>query len=161
MNIKKPLEARYEITRYDTREINTWQVTRTEAKNFDPKSVDHFMAPDFGKWGFRNAQDKWISHRAKWPTLGTVSFRIIVAAQLNFGEFLTPADVVYLTGYETLRNGNALSARWLTIRKAHGESYAKPHFFLTRKAGGFAIGWSSQRSWCWIERIPPVTETKK
>ncbi len=161
MHPKKPLEAQYQVTRYDTREMNTWQVTRTEAKNIDPKSVDHFMAPDFGIWGFRTAQGHWIAHRTKWPMLGTVSFDIIIATQLNYGDFLPPADVVYLTGYQTLRNGNALSARWLTIRKAHNESYAEPHFFLTRRAGGFAIGWNPQRSWCWVERIPPLPEPVK
>ena len=158
--MNKSPQTRYEVTIYDGQTIVTRTMTREQVMEINPQSFDYFLSAAFGIWAFRTADGDWIEHRgADWPGLGDVCIKIIRAIQITRGEFQTPDDVVDLTGYHTLRNGNALSARLKAIREAHKDSFKSPHFFLSRRAGGFAIAWHHDKSWCWVERIRPATET--
>jgi len=157
MNLNRNPKPRYEVLAYDGQTITSKTVTHEQVTVINHQSADYFLSPVFGIWAFRTKDDEWIEHRgADWPGLGDVCIRIVQAVQLNPGEFLTPTEIAELTGRPTLRENNALSARLMAIRRAHKESYEKPHFFLSRKAGGFAIAWNPQCAWMWIERIPPA-----
>jgi hypothetical protein len=151
MNKKK---SSYEVLVYDGQTANMSTLTREQAMAIDPQSSDYFRSSAFGIIGFRTAEGEWIEYRdGSCPGLGDVCLRIIQALQLCAGEFLTPAEIAELTGRDSLRENNVLSARLMAIRKGHKESNAKPHFFLSRRAGGFAVAWNPQYSWTWIERI--------
>jgi len=158
MNIKM-IKPRYEVLGYDGHTITEKTMTREQVLEINHQSVDYFFSSDFGIWGFRTEQGEWVEHNAgNWPGIGDVCIRIIQATQLNPAEFLRPQDIAELTGYFTLRDNNTLSARLMKIREAHKESYKKPHFFLSRKAGGYAIAWNPQCTWMWIERIKPAID---
>jgi hypothetical protein len=162
MNTNKNIKPRYEVTIYDGQTITTKTMTREQVMAINPQSVHYFMSIVFGILGFRTEEDEWIQFNdSDWPGLGDVCIKIIQALQINPGEFLTPTEIAELTGYWSLRNGNALSARLKAIREAHKESSKKRHFFLSRKSGGYRVAWSPNYSWMQIERIPPVTETDK
>ncbi len=158
----KNAKPRYDILAYDGQTVTNKTMTRQQVMAINPQSVDYFFSTTFGIWGFRTDEDEWVEHSAAdWPGIGNTCIRIIQAVQLNPGEFLTPQDITELTGYFTLRDNNALSARLMKIREAHKESYKKPHFFLSRKAGGYAIAWNPQCTWMWIERIKPAVGTSE
>ena len=154
---KKNEEPRYEVTTCYDRTVDMETLSRDQVMAINRQSVDYFLSADFGIWAFRTAEDEWVEHRGgDWPGFGDVCIRIVQGLQLNPAEFLSPAIIAELTGRPTLRDNNALSARLMAIRRAHKESYRKPHFFLSRKAEGFAISWAPENSWMWIERIPPA-----
>jgi len=156
------VKPRYDVLVSDGQTITAKTMTREQVMAINPQSVHYFMSIVFGILGFRTEGDEWIQfNNSDWPGLGDVCIKIIQALQLNPGEFLTPAEISELTGYWSLRNGNALSARLKAIREAHKESFQKPHFFLSRRSKGYAIAWNPKCSWMWIERIPPVPETKE
>jgi hypothetical protein len=157
MNTNKNPKPRYEVLACDGQAITSKTVTHEQVMAISHQSADYFLSSVFGIWAFRTAEDEWIEHHGgDWPGFGDVCIRIVQALQLNPGEFLDPVLVAELTGRPKLRENNTLSARLMAIRKAHKESYKKPHLFLSRKAGGFAISWNPKCSWMWIERIPPA-----
>jgi len=154
MNTGKFNKSRYEKRHFDGKTTNTKTITYEQVMEINPQSVNHFQSSAFGIHAYRTAEGVWIEHRdGNCPGLGDVCLRIIQTLQLNPGEFLTPREIAELTGRDSLRENNVLSARLLAIRKAHKESNTKPHFFLSRRAGGFAVAWNPQYSWMWIERI--------
>ena len=157
MKTNKNIKPRYEVLAYDGHTITEKTMTREQIMEINHQSVDYFFSTDFGIWGFRTAQDKWVEHTAgNLPGIGDTCIKIIQAILLNPGEFLTPVEISELTGCFTLRDNNTLSARLMKIREAHKESYQKPHFFLSRKAGGYAVAFNPQCTWMWIERIKPA-----
>ncbi|MFC1782620.1 hypothetical protein ACFL02_03425 [Planctomycetota bacterium] len=159
--MNKNIKPRYEVLNYDGQTTTSKTITREQVMAINPQSVDYFFSTAFGVWNFRTSKDEWVEHNsAAWPGLGEVCIRIIQAIQLNPGEFLSPPDIAELTGFQSLYNPNALSARLMAIRKAHKESFKNPHFFLSRRAGGYAIAWNPVCSWMWIERLPTM-ETKE
>ena len=154
MNMHEIVQPRYEVTFYDGQAIATRTMTREQVLAINPQSVDHCLSPDLGIWAFKTAEGEWIEHRGGiWPGLGDTGIKVISATQLNPGEFLTPADIAELTGYATLRKGYALSARLMALREAHRESGRNPHFFQSRRAGGYAIGWNPECRWMRIDRM--------
>jgi len=159
MNTNKKTKTRYEVTIYDGQTVTTKTMTREQVMAINPQSVDYFFSTAFGIWGFRTDENEWIEHSAAdWPGLGDVCIKIIQAIQFNPGDFLTPQEIADLTSCFTLRNNNALSARYMAIREAHKEGFRKPHFFLSRRASGYGISWNPECTWMWIERIAPTTE---
>ena len=157
MNTNKNIKPRYEVLAYDGQTITSKTMTHEQVMAINPQSADHFLSSVFGIWAFRTAEDEWVEHHGgDWPGFGDVCIRIVQAIQLNPGEFIDPVLVAELTGRSTLRENNVLSARLMAIRRAHRESHKKPHFFLSRKAGGFGVSWNPQKTWMWIERIPPT-----
>jgi len=158
MNQNKATKQRYEVTIYDGQDVTTRPMTREQVMEINPQSFGYFFSTVFGIWAFRTANDEWIEHEAAdWPGIGDTCIRIIQAVQFNPGEFLTPTEIAELTGYATLRNKNALSARLKAIREAHKESYKAPNFFSSRRDGGFAIAWNAEKTWAWIERVRPAS----
>lgn len=157
MNTNKNIRLRYEVTIYDGQEILTRTMTRQQVMEINPQSFDYFLSTAFGIWGFRTDTGEWVEHRdAVWQGIGDTCIKITQAIQLNPGEFLTPAEIVELTGLSTLRSSNTLSARLKAIRQAHQESYGAQNFFLSRRAGGYGISWSQVKTWCWVERMIPA-----
>lgn len=157
MHPTKNASARYDVLAYDGQTINSNTVTHEQVMAINHQSADYFLSSVFGIWAFRTAEDEWIEHRGgDWPEFGEVCIRVVQAIQLNPGEFLTPVEIAELTGRSKLRENNNLSARLMAIRKAHRECHKKPHFFLSRKAGGFGVSWNPERTWMWVERIPPA-----
>lgn len=149
-------KVRYEGTVYDGRDITTRVMTRGQLARMRDHPYDHVLSKALGIWAHTTSQGERIRHElADWPGLGDTGIRIIQAVQLNPGEFLAPEEIAALTGCDTLRNGNALSARLKAIREAHRESFRTPHFFLTRRAGGFAIAWNPAKTWMWLEKVLP------
>lgn len=160
MNTNKNIKPRYEVTTYDGQEITTRTMTRQQVMEINHQSVDYFLSAAFGIWGFRTDQDEWVEYNAgDWPGLGDRCIRIIQAIQFNPGDFLTPQEIANLTGRSTLRDNNALSARLMKIREVHNETAQKPHFFQSRRPGEYAIAWNPEKTWMWIERITPATDT--
>ena len=159
MILSKNSKPRYEVTIYDGQDISTRMVTRAQLAEMQDQHYDYFFSKTLGKWAHTTAQDERIQHEhAAWPGIGDTCIRIIQAIQLNPGEFLTPAEIAELTGCDTLRSGNALSARLKAIREAHRETFRNPHFFLSRRDGGFGIAWNPTRTWMWLEKVslPPT-----
>lgn len=150
----KKTNFRYQVTAYDTKTIETVTMTREQVMEIDRQASDYLLSTDFGILAFRTSQGEWVEYsNGNCPGIGTICLRIIQATQLNPGEFLTPNNIFELTGYATLRSNNALSARLKAIREAHKESFGNSNFFLSRRAGGYAIAWDPTKSWMWIERI--------
>lgn len=154
-----PLQAtpsvRYECTTYDGQQIATRTATREQIAGIDYRRYDYVMSKVLGIWGYLTADGEWIEHtNGDWPGIGTVCVRVIQTQQLNPGEFLLPSEISYITGYASLQDCNALSARLRAIREAHGESFKKPNFFLSKRTDGFGIAWNAQKSWMWLEKIP-------
>jgi len=161
MNTHSLNTTRYEVTIYDTQEATTRTMTRKQIMELNPQMVDYFLSVTLGIWAFRTADDRWVVHRdGIWPGLGNTGLKIVQATQLNVPEFVTPKEIAAITGYSTLRENNALSARWKAIRAAHEESFTRPNFWLSRRAGGFGLAWNPLKTFCWVERIPscPVDE---
>jgi hypothetical protein len=148
--------ARYEFTHYDGSDTSIRYLTRPQVLELNPQIVDHFLSLVLGVWAFRTADGRWVEHRGgQWPGLGSTGLRVLQAAQISL-ELLTPAEMAEITGCPLLRDNNTLSARWKALREAHEESAQRPNFFLSRRAGGFALGWNPQRSWAWLEKVPPA-----
>ena len=156
MNRKDYSKACYEVTAYDGQEVATRTVTRQQLAQIQEQNYDYFFSKTLGRWAYRNPDGQWIVHEhAVWPGIGETCIRVIQAVQLNPGEFQNPDDIAELTGFDTLRSHNALSARLKAIREAHGESHRHPNFFLSRRGGGYGIAWNPLKTWCWVERIRP------
>ena len=155
--MQKPrlITSRYEVTTCFEGNITTTTMTRDEVMAINPQSVDHYMSFAFGIWGYRTADGVWIESQNPWPGFGETCIKIVMAAQFSL-EYLTPNDVVEMTGIPSLRNGNNLSARWLAVRQAHKETFESAHFFLSRRTGGHAIAWNPKYSWMWVERISQI-----
>ena len=154
MNRKKRL-SKFEVTEYDGKEIHeTETLTREEAEAINPKDYDHYVAKPFGIFAFRTAAGKWVEFRnGKWPGIGPEGLKIIQAVQLNPGLFLNCSDLFDLTGNKKYFGSNAVSARVLMLRKAHLETKAKSHFFVTSDSGEMSVCWPKERTWIWIEAI--------
>lgn len=147
--------VRYEVTYYDGQDISTQVLSRRKAVQLDPRGFDYFLSVSMGLWFFRTAEGEWVEHHdGIWPGFGNTCIKIVRATQLNTPEFVTPEDIAAVTGYNTLRNNNALSARWKAIRVAHQEDFRQPNFFLSRRSGGFGVAWNPNKTFCWVERIP-------
>lgn len=154
MEHKPIIIPRYEMTYYDSQGMETKYLSGAEIKDIDPQGFDFFMSQSQAIWGYRNIEGQWIEHHIHWPGLGNSCIKIMHAAQLNPWVFLPPREIADLTGINSLAENNNLSARWLAIRKAHGESFLRPHFWLSRRAGGMAVAWNPNCTWLWLERIP-------
>ena len=157
MNTDKSIKPRYEFIAYDGQTINNRTMTRQQVGAINPQSFDYFLSTAFGIWGFRTKSGEWIEYcNGDWQGIGTTCIKIIQALQINPGEFLSPAEIVGLTGYHSLRNSNTLSARLMAIREAHKETHKNRNFFRSRRAGGYGIAWNSKKTWAWVERIRPT-----
>lgn len=150
------INARYDLTAYDGQEVIAKTITKEQLSQIQAQHYDYFFSKTLGRWAFRSSDGQWICHEnARWPGIGETCIRVTQAVQMNPGEFQTPDDIAELTGYDTLRNHNALSARLKAIREAHKESHRHPNFFLSRRGGGYGIAWNPLKTWCWVERIRP------
>jgi len=155
MNKNNLNNSRYQVTIGKGKSVTTETMTHEQVLNLNPKSVDHFMSFAFGIYGYRNIKGKWIEIKGgNWPGMGDTTLSVVQALQLNPGQYLSPKSIAQLTGRPSMSRKNALSARLLAIRKAHGETYRHPHFFLSRRTGSFGLAWSC-KSWMWIEIIEP------
>lgn len=155
MNTHPLNNPRYEVTHYDTQEVTTQTMTRRQIAELNPQGVDYFLSVALGIWAFRTADGHWVECRdGIWPGFGNTCITLVRAMQLNAPEFITPREIAALTGYSTLRDNNALSARLKAIREAHKESFRRPHFFRSRRSGGFGLAWNPEKTFCWVERIP-------
>ena len=106
MNTDKSIKPRYEFITYDGQTITSRTITRQQVGAISPQSVDYFLSPAFGIWGFRTKTGEWIEHcDGDWQGIGDTCIKIIQALQLNPGEFLTPVEIADLTGFFSLRNG--------------------------------------------------------
>ena len=158
---KTIIVPRYEFTCYDGQKIDTQSLSESEAKEVNHQSYDFFMSQSQAIWGYRDENGQWIEHHIEWPGLGNTCIKIIQAVQLNAPSFMAPAEIAYLTGIGKLAENNNLSARYLTLRKAHGESFSRPRFWLSRRAGGMAVAWNAKHTWAWLERIAARTHDKR
>jgi len=150
------VQKRYQMTRYDGREMTTKTVTAKDLKALKVQSFDHYISPPSGVLGFRNSSGQWVEHKKRWPGLGPVGLDILRALQLNPGDFLTPPELAELTGHQSLRRNEALAARVHAIRDAHEDKIER--FVETRTSGGYAIMWPKDRTWLWIDRLPALPQ---
>ncbi|MFC1762827.1 hypothetical protein ACFL6U_12210 [Planctomycetota bacterium] len=149
------VKPRYELWSYDGKEQSVETVSRENVLAIDRQSVDHFLAVDFGIWGFRTADGRWIEYDLSQKSLGKILFKILDVVRCEPGEYFTPEDVEEMTGIFNLGKKNNLSARWRALRQAHLESYPHPHFFLSKRTGGLGVGWHRARSFLQVSRIRP------
>lgn len=151
MNTRHSADQRYELTQFDGIEITTRSVGTEELRAVKPESYDVYISTSSGVLGFRDASGDWIEFRNRWPRLGPVTIAILRAIQLNPGDFLTPAQITELTGYDSLRENTVLAARIYALRQSLRDRDQR--FVETSTADGYAIRWSSQRTWLWVDRI--------
>lgn len=153
--MKTRIKPRYELWHYDGKTQSAETISRDDVLAIDRQSVDHFLSIDFGIWGFRTADGRWVEYKLSEKSLGTTLLKILDVVRCEPGEYSSPEDVAELTQIYTLRNPNNLSARWRAMRLAHEESFKKPHFFLSKRTGGLGIMWNPDRSFMQITRIRP------
>ena len=146
-------ETIYQVTRYDGKKITVIAMNREQLEEIDSQSVDHYLSLAFGGWGYRNSKGQWVTNDLDCCGLGNTGLAILMAAQNAPGEYLTPEEIHLQTGLFSLRTPNNLSARWMSLRKAHSETFSRPHFFLSRRTGGMGICWRRKRTWMRIERL--------
>ena len=156
MKMKAATQKRYEVNRYDGNEIVTETVTTDCLRTLKPKSSDHYVSTCTGAFCFRTASGKWVEYHNKWPGLGPVGLVILQALQLNPGDYLTPAELAELTGYDSLRGNEVLAARIHAIRKLHRDKSER--FIETRRSGGYAVRWPKERTWLWVDRLPALPQ---
>ena len=149
-------QHRYEIREYDGHEMTARTVTADELAQLTPQSFDHYISTCSGILAFRACSGQWKQHVKKWPRMGKVSTAILRALQLNAGDFLTPREIAVITGYDSLRIGQTLQARICAIRKALED--CKDWFIETRTSDGYAVRWSAERTWLWVDRLLDADE---
>ena len=147
------IRQRYDLWRYDGKTSSTETITKDDVLSIDRKSVDHFLALDFGIWAFRAADGKWIEYDLSERCLGSISLKILDVVRCEPGQYFSPADVAELTGHEPLKSRNNLSARWRAIRLAHLETHKQSNFFLSKRTGGMGIAWHPAKTFIHIEKI--------
>ena len=153
MTDQKQPNRRYEITKYDGREMTVESVGIEELRAIDPRSYDHYMSTVDGTMGYKDASGHWHEYRGQWPGLGKETLNLLRALQLNAGDFLTPAELMELTDNPFLRENGNVAARVAAIRnQTHAD--APGRFIETRRAGGYAVRWCPDRTWLWIDRAP-------
>jgi hypothetical protein len=146
-------DRKYEVTVNDGKEITVKTVTAAEKEALDPQAFDLYMSPADGVLGFRDAKGNWVEYRNRWPGLGPVCIAIIQALQLNCGDFLSPKTLSQLCGFDSLHENSVLAARAHAIRKALRDPGAR--FIETRTSNGYALRWPRERTFLWVELIPP------
>jgi len=149
------ITIRYDVSQYDGNEVLAKTLTVEEKRKLKPKQFDCFMSLSDGVLGFRAKDRKWREYHGRWPRIGPVSLKILQAVMLNPGDFLSPVQILDLTGYESLLDGGVLAARIHGLRKTFLDT--TEYFIQTRKSAGYALRWSKSRTWLWVERIvdPP------
>jgi hypothetical protein len=153
--MKSRIKSRYELWSYDGETQSAETISRDDVLAIDRQSVDHFLSIDFGIWGFRTADGRWVEYKLSEKSLGTTLIKILDVVRCEPGEYSSPEEVADLTQIDTLRNPNNLSARWRSLRLTHEESFKKNHFFLSKRTGGMGIAWNPDRSFMQITRIRP------
>jgi len=153
MKRQTPHDAVYQVTTYDGEKMTTVAMNRAQLKDIDPQSVDHYLSFAFGRWEYRDAEGQWITQDLDSKGLGNTGLAILLAVQDCPGEFLTPHQIWDQTDIYSLKTPNNLSARWMSLRRAHEESFTCPHFFLSRRTGGMAVAWNRTRTWMRVERL--------
>jgi hypothetical protein len=143
----------YKVTRYDGEKITTVAMNREQLQEIDSQSVDYYLSLAFGGWGYRNSKGQWITKNLDCSGLGNTCLEILIAVQNAPGEYLTPKEIKMQTGIYSMETPNNLSARWMSLRRVHGETFNRPNFFLSRRTGGMGICWSRKRTWMRIERL--------
>ena len=149
----KLIRPRYELWNYDGKTSSAETITKNDVLSIDRKSVDHFLALDFGIWAFRTSDGNWMEYDLSERPLGPISLKILDVVRCEPGEYFSPADVAELTGLEKLKNPNNLSARWRAIRLAHLETHKQSNFFLSKRPGGMGIAWQPSKTFIQIDRI--------
>ena len=149
----KIIKSRYELWSYDSKNQSVDTIGRDDVLAIDRQSVDHFLSLDFGVWGFRTADGRWIEYDLSQRSLGTTLLKILDVVRCEPGEYFSPKDVAELTQIHSLSDPNKLSARWRAMRLAHEESFQEPHFFLSKRTGGMGIVWNPDRSFMQVTRI--------
>ena len=149
----KIVKPRYELWSYDGKTASTETITKDDVLSLDERSADHILALDLGIWGFRTAEGKWVEYDLSERSLGSISLKILDVVRCEPGEYFSPADIAEFTGLRKLKNPNNLSARWRAIRLAHLETYQKPNFFLSKRAGGMGIAWNPAKTFIHIEKV--------
>lgn len=155
----KIIQPRYELWSYDGVIQSVDTISRADVLAIDRQSVDHFLSLDFGIWGFRTADGRWIEYDLSQRSLGTTLLKLLDVVRCEPGEYSSPDEVAELTQIDTLRNPNNLSARWRAMRLTHEESFNKPHFFLSKRTGGMGIAWNAERSFMQVTRIRTNNES--
>ena len=150
-------DRKYEVTVNDGNEVTVKTVNTAEKEALDPQTFDMYMSPADGVLGFRDTNGKWVEYRNRWPGLGPRCIAIIQALQLNCGDFLSPKTIAELTGADSLRDNCALASRVHAIRKALRDPGAR--FIETRTSNGYALRWPRERTFLWVELIPPHAHT--
>ena len=156
MNKNMRIQKKYDVMTYDGHEVIAKTMQAREVKALKPKSFDHYVSTCTGDLGFMASSGKWVEYHNKWPGLGPVGLAILQALQLNAGDYLTPAELAELTGYDSLRSNEVLAARIHAIRKLHRDKGER--FIETRTSGGYAVRWPKERTWLWINRIVSVEQ---
>ena len=156
---KTIVTPRYDLWYYDGSKQSSETISRDDVFAIDRQSVDHFLSLDFGIWGFRTADGRWIEYDLSQRSLGTTLLKLLDVVRCEPGEYSSPDEVAELTQIDTLRNPNNLSARWRAMRLAHQESFKKPHFFLSKRTGGMGIAWNAERSFMQVTRIRTNNES--
>ena len=147
----------YQVTQYDGEKITSAKMTRQQLKAIEPQSVNHYLSFAFGQWGYRNLDGQWIANDLDCCGLGNTGLAILMATQNSPGEYLTPRDVWIQTDVYSLLTPNNLSARWMSLRRLHGETFSKPNFFFSRRTGGMAVAWNRKCTWMRVERLSHST----
>ena len=147
---------RFVVNAYDTRHHSESVMSLEDVRAMDRQRYDHFLDVSRGVLEFRDGYGDWQKLDLWRTSLGSTPLRILFAMQLYAGSYVCCADLVELTGNEHLLVPGNVSRHLVTLRRVHQEAWQRPHFFVTRRSGGFAVMWPAARSFMRIERIDPA-----
>ncbi len=144
-------EKKYDVTRYDGREVIARAATAKQARLYKPQAYDYYISTCWGVLGYRAAGGRWVEHQDGWEGIGPVTLPLVRAIQLNPGDYLTPEEIAQITGIGSLVRNGVLIARVYAFRRAHEGN--PDRFIQTRASGDYAIRWPKERTWLWIDRV--------
>ncbi len=147
------VKQRYELIVYENRQFSKDVITKEEFLTMQRDAFDHVLAVDLGLWCFRTRDGRWIENDLSEVSIGDTSLKVLECIQCEPGEFSSPNDVAEITGIDSMREPNNLSARLSSLRLKHNESAEQQNFFLSKRTGGFGICWNPDRSFMVLTRI--------
>ena len=147
------IKSRYDLWGYDGKNQFTKTISRDDVLSINKQSFDHCLLVDFGYWGFRTADGRWIEYDLSQKSLGNTLLQILDVVRCDPGYYFSPEDMEELTKIHSLGTPNNLSARWRALRLAHKETFSAPHFFLSKRTGGMGVAWNSEKSFIQITKI--------
>lgn len=156
METKVNNQVRFEVIRYETKDITTKSLSRTETEAIGLKSFDCCFAKCLDTEGYKDRKGQWHDFKDQNKGIGPdVGLKILQAIQLNPGIGLDKKTLAAITGLAHLTRDGILAARIHALRKAFGESKKSEHFIQTSDNGSLTLMWPKELTWIWVVPLLP------